>query len=48
MDDAKRRIKATVEWRREVKPDLIKPEDVRIESESGKMYVSFFRAVSML
>ncbi|GJJ13257.1 hypothetical protein Clacol_007508 [Clathrus columnatus] len=37
MDDAKRRIKATMEWRRAVRPDLIKPEDVRVESETGKM-----------
>jgi hypothetical protein len=38
MDDAKKRIKGTMEWRRDFKPDLIKPEDVRIESETGKMY----------
>ena len=37
FEEAKRRIKATIEWRREYKPDLIKPEDVRIESVTGKM-----------
>lgn len=36
--DAQKRIKATIEWRREFKPDLIPPEEVRIESETGKMY----------
>lgn len=38
LDDAKRRIAGTLEWRREFKPDLIRPEDVRVESETGKMY----------
>ena len=37
--DAQKRIKATMEWRREYKPDLIPPDEVRIESETGKMYV---------
>jgi phosphatidylinositol/phosphatidylcholine transfer protein len=37
LEEAKRRIKGTLEWRREFKPDLIKPEDVRIESVTGKM-----------
>jgi hypothetical protein len=37
LEDGKKRIKGTLEWRREYKPDLIPPEDVRIESESGKM-----------
>jgi len=40
-EDAQKRIKATLEWRREYKPDLIPPEDVRVESETGKMYVPF-------
>ena len=39
MPDAQKRIKATLEWRREFKPDLIPPEEVRIESETGKMCV---------
>lgn len=37
FEEAKRRIKGTLDWRREYKPDLIKPEDVRIESVTGKM-----------
>jgi hypothetical protein len=36
-DEAERRLKATMEWRREFQPDLIPPEEVRIESETGKM-----------
>jgi hypothetical protein len=28
-----------MEWRREFKPELIEPEDVGVEAESGKMYV---------
>ncbi|KAG6907472.1 hypothetical protein DXG01_008808 [Tephrocybe rancida] len=40
--DAQKRIKATLEWRREFKPDLIPPEDVRIESETGKIIINGF------
>jgi hypothetical protein len=36
--DAEKRLKATLEWRREFKPDLIPPDEVKIESETGKMY----------
>jgi hypothetical protein len=36
-EDAKRRIKGTLEWRREYKPELISPDDVGIEAETGKM-----------
>lgn len=32
MDNAKERIKGTIEWRREYKPDLIKPDEVKIVS----------------
>ena len=35
--DAQKRIKGTLEWRREFKPDLIVPDDVEVESETGKM-----------
>ncbi|KAJ7154331.1 CRAL/TRIO domain-containing protein [Mycena crocata] len=42
MDDAKKRIKLTLEWRREYKPDLIRPEEVRIESETGKIIINGF------
>ena len=39
LEDGKKRIKQTMEWRREFKPELIEPEDVGVEAESGKMYV---------
>ncbi|KAF8580121.1 CRAL/TRIO domain-containing protein [Ramaria rubella] len=42
LDEAKRRIKGTLEWRREFRPDLIKPEDVRIESVTGKIVINGF------
>ncbi|KAF5385045.1 hypothetical protein D9615_001005 [Tricholomella constricta] len=42
LDDARKRIKATIEWRREYKPDLILPEEVRIESETGKIIINGF------
>jgi hypothetical protein len=32
MDNAKERIRGTIEWRREFKPDLIKPDHVKIVS----------------
>ncbi|KAG6860859.1 hypothetical protein C0995_006723 [Termitomyces sp. Mi166 len=35
--DAQKRIKATIEWRREYQPDLIPPDEVRVESETGKI-----------
>ena len=41
LRDAETRIKATLEWRREYKPDLIPPDEVKIESETGKMYVQY-------
>ena len=44
FDDAQKRIKATLEWRRDFRPDLIPPEEVRIESVSGKMSVSLNRS----
>jgi hypothetical protein len=28
-----------MEWRRDFKPDLIPPDEVKIESETGKMWV---------
>lgn len=42
LEDGKKRIKATMEWRREYKPELIEPGDVSVEAESGKMYVECF------
>lgn len=37
LRDAENRLKATMEWRREYRPDLIPPDEVKIESETGKM-----------
>ena len=46
LENGKKRIKGTLEWRREFQPDLIPPEEVRVESESGKMYApALFYAV---
>lgn len=42
LDDAKKRIQGTLEWRREFQPDLIPPAEVKIEAETGKMYVPRF------
>lgn len=42
FEDAKKRIEKTMEWRREFKPDLIPPEEVRIESETGKIILAGF------
>ncbi|KAK8849803.1 hypothetical protein IAR55_005139 [Kwoniella newhampshirensis] len=42
MEDAKKRIKGTLEWRREYKPELIEPGDVSIEAESGKIILNGF------
>ncbi|WRT69865.1 uncharacterized protein IL334_006856 [Kwoniella shivajii] len=42
MDDAKKRIQGTIEWRREYKPELIQPDDVGIEAETGKIVLSGF------
>lgn len=44
-EDAKKRIKGTMEWRREFKPDCIEPEDVGVEAETGKMCVYGLRSV---
>ncbi|PPQ78031.1 hypothetical protein CVT25_015575 [Psilocybe cyanescens] len=42
LPDAKKRILATLEWRREFKPDLIRPDEVKIESETGKILINGF------
>ena len=34
LEDAKKRIKSTLEWRREYKPDLIPPDEVTTSSFS--------------
>ncbi|KAL4244199.1 CRAL-TRIO lipid binding domain superfamily protein [Abortiporus biennis] len=42
FEDAQKRIKHTLEWRREFKPDLIPPEEVKIEDEGGKIIINGF------
>ncbi|KAJ3501403.1 hypothetical protein NLJ89_g9352 [Agrocybe chaxingu] len=42
LPDAKKRIQATIEWRREYQPDLIPPDEIRIESETGKILINGF------
>ncbi|KAJ7699823.1 CRAL-TRIO domain-containing protein [Mycena olivaceomarginata] len=42
LDDAKKRIKSTIEWRWSYQPDLIAPEEVRLESETGKLILNGF------
>jgi CRAL/TRIO, N-terminal domain len=37
LDDARKRIKGTIEWRREFQPELIQPDEVKIEAATGKM-----------
>lgn len=37
MDNAKERIKGTLQWRRDYKPELIQESDVSPEAETGKM-----------
>ncbi|ORY34576.1 CRAL-TRIO domain-containing protein [Naematelia encephala] len=44
FEDAKKRIKETLEWRREFKPELIQPGDVGIEAETGKIILTGFDA----
>ncbi|KAF5332569.1 hypothetical protein D9611_005169 [Ephemerocybe angulata] len=40
--DSEKRIKATMEWRRDFQPDLIPPDEVKIESETGKIILNGF------
>ncbi|KAF8346035.1 CRAL-TRIO domain-containing protein [Amanita rubescens] len=42
IDEAKKRLKSTMEWRRDFKPDLIPPEEVKIESVTGKIILNGF------
>ncbi|KAH7886336.1 CRAL-TRIO domain-containing protein [Phlebopus sp. FC_14] len=42
MPDAQKRIKGTIEWRREFRPELIVPDEVKIESETGKIILNGF------
>lgn len=40
--EAKKRLESTLLWRRSFKPDLIKPDYVRVEAETGKHILSGF------
>lgn len=42
LADGKKRIQGTLTWRREYKPELIPPEEVRIESLTGKIVLNGF------
>ncbi|KAA1477222.1 CRAL TRIO domain-containing protein [Dentipellis sp. KUC8613] len=42
LDDGKKRIRGTLEWRREFKPELIPPDEVKIEAETGKIILNGF------
>ncbi|GMK58952.1 hypothetical protein CspeluHIS016_0603940 [Cutaneotrichosporon spelunceum] len=42
VENGKKRIKSTIEWRREFRPELIEPDDVAIEAETGKIVISGF------
>ncbi|OCH89731.1 CRAL/TRIO domain-containing protein [Obba rivulosa] len=42
LDDAKKRLRNTMLWRREFKPDLIPPDEVKIEAETGKIILTGF------
>lgn len=42
IEDCKKRIKYTMEWRRDYKPDLIRPEDVEMEAFTGKILILGF------
>ncbi len=42
MANAKKRIQGTLEWRRSFKPDLIVPDEVKVEGETGKHIISGF------
>ncbi|KAF9236849.1 CRAL-TRIO domain-containing protein [Melanogaster broomeanus] len=42
IPDAQKRIKGTLEWRREYKPELIPPDEVKVESETGKIILNGF------
>jgi hypothetical protein len=42
LDEARKRIKGTIEWRREFKPELIPPDEVKIEAATGKIILTGF------
>ncbi|EPQ30730.1 uncharacterized protein PFL1_01631 [Pseudozyma flocculosa PF-1] len=42
LNNAKQRIKGTLEWRRSFRPEIIPPGDVSVEGETGKHVLSGF------
>ncbi|KAF8267387.1 CRAL-TRIO domain-containing protein [Lactarius quietus] len=42
LDEARKRIQSTIEWRREFKPELIPPDEVKIEAATGKIILTGF------
>ncbi|KAL1670538.1 CRAL-TRIO domain-containing protein [Schizophyllum commune] len=40
--DAQKRLRSTLEWRRDFKPDLIPPDEVKVENETGKITINGF------
>ncbi|KAG8934921.1 hypothetical protein FRC03_010166 [Tulasnella sp. 419] len=40
LEEAKKRIQSTMEWRRETKPDLISADEVEVENETGKIILN--------
>jgi len=42
MHDAEKRIKSTLEWRREYQPELIRPDEIKVECETGKIILTGF------
>lgn len=42
LDNAKKRIKSTLDWRRDFRPEIIAPGSVAKEAETGKQIVSGF------
>ncbi|GAC71470.1 p-Nitrophenyl phosphatase [Moesziomyces antarcticus T-34] len=42
VENAKKRIKSTLEWRREFRPEIIAPASIAHEAETGKQIVSGF------
>ncbi|KAF5323643.1 hypothetical protein D9758_017081 [Tetrapyrgos nigripes] len=42
LNDGKKRVKGTIEWRREFKPELITPDEIKIEDEGGKIVINGF------
>ena len=37
LEEARRRLRETLQWRRQYRPDLIKPDEIALEAEGGKV-----------